>query len=52
VIAALAALVAAAAFAGSASARATVAAGGYVGALSGSHSFVALLVGERGGVRA
>jgi hypothetical protein len=52
VIAAVAAVVAAAAFAGSASARATFTAGDYVGPLRGSSSFVALLLGEHGGVRA
>jgi phenylacetate-coenzyme A ligase PaaK-like adenylate-forming protein len=51
-IAAVAAVVAAAAFVGSASARTTFSAGDYVGSLRGSHSFLALVLGERGGVRA
>jgi phenylacetate-coenzyme A ligase PaaK-like adenylate-forming protein len=51
-IAAVAAVVAAAAFVGSASARTTFTAGDYVGPLRGSSSFVALLLGERGGMRA
>jgi phenylacetate-coenzyme A ligase PaaK-like adenylate-forming protein len=51
-IAAVAAVLAAAAFAGSASARATFTAGGYVGSVSGSHSFVALVLGTHGAVRA
>ena len=51
-IAAVVAVVAAAAFVGSASARTTFTAGDYVGSLRGSSSFVALLLGERGGVRA
>jgi phenylacetate-coenzyme A ligase PaaK-like adenylate-forming protein len=51
-IAAIAAVVAAAAFVGSASARTTFTAGGYVGSVSGSHSFVALVLGAHGAVRA
>jgi hypothetical protein len=52
VIAAASASVAALAVAASASARATFVAGGYVGPVSGSHSFVALVLGAHGGVRA
>jgi len=51
-IAAIAAVVAAAALVGSASARTTFSAGGYVGSVSGSHSFVALVLGTHGAVRA
>jgi len=53
VIAALAAVcAAAAAFAASASARTTFVASGYLGTLRGSHAFVAVVLGERGGLRA
>jgi hypothetical protein len=49
---AAAALVAAASFAGTASARQLALAGDYVGTVQGSHSFVAVVLGREGGVRA